>query len=88
VPESCLVGVQLATSIVRALEVRISDASDVYVDYSMAGSSGAHISYHASGQRHTKRGREYAFQFIGSSGVHNPSNISSRDPSRSEAGRM
>jgi hypothetical protein len=72
VKQSCLVGVQLVTSIVKALEVCISDAGDVYVDYSMLGSPGAHISYHASGQRHSKKGRDYAFRFIGASGQPEP----------------
>jgi hypothetical protein len=68
VPESCLVAVQLATSIVKALVVGISDAGDVYVDYSMSGSRRKHISYHASGQYQTKKGRKHVFKFIGPEG--------------------
>jgi hypothetical protein len=36
VPETCIVGVQLAVKIVKALEVRIADRGDVYVNYSMS----------------------------------------------------
>jgi hypothetical protein len=58
--ETCVVGVQLGISvIVKAFDVCISDAGDVYVNYSMAGIPEAHVSYHASGQQHTKMGGKY-----------------------------
>ncbi len=57
--EKCVVGVQLADSIVKALEVCISGEGDVYVKYSMLGTKEAHASYHASGEQHIKKGRKY-----------------------------
>jgi hypothetical protein len=53
--ESCIVGVQLSTSIVKALEVCISDKGDVYQNYYMMGLPEAHASYHSSGQQHIKK---------------------------------
>ncbi len=59
--ETCVVGVQLGSSVVvRPFGVRISDAVDVYVNYSMASVPEAHVSYHASGQRHAKKGGKHA----------------------------
>jgi hypothetical protein len=57
--ESCIVGVQLSTSIVKALEVCISDKGDVYQNYYMMGLPEAHASYHSSGQQHIKKGGKY-----------------------------
>jgi hypothetical protein len=58
--ESCVVAVQLPfTNLLEAFEVCISDSCDVYVNYSMAGVSKAHTSYHASGQQHTKESGKY-----------------------------
>jgi hypothetical protein len=59
VPETCVVAIQLTDSIVKALEVCISEVGDVYVNYSMSGLPEAHASYHASGQQHIKKGDKY-----------------------------
>jgi hypothetical protein len=58
--ETCVVGVRLGSSVVvRPFGVRISDAGDVELNYSMA-SVPAHVSYRSSGQRHAKKGGKYA----------------------------
>jgi hypothetical protein len=58
--ESCVVAVQLAGSLLKAFDVRVTDAGDVYGNYSMRGIPDAHWSYHASGQQHLKKGCNYA----------------------------
>jgi hypothetical protein len=62
VSDSFVVGVQLASSIVKAISFRISPKGDVYANYSMDGIPEAHASYHASGQQHIKKGRKYSPQ--------------------------
>ena len=58
--ETCVVGVQLGSSVVvRPFGVRISDAVDVDVNYSMSSVPEAHVSYRSSGQRHAKKGGKY-----------------------------
>jgi hypothetical protein len=59
VAETCIVGVQLAASVVKALTLRVSDQGDVYTNYSILGLPEAHSSYHASGQQHIKNGGSY-----------------------------
>jgi hypothetical protein len=71
-PETCIVGVQLVASIVKALEVRIADTGDVYINYSMSGLPEAHASYHASGQQHIKKGSKYVEWTGGPSGTFEP----------------
>ena len=70
--ESCVVGVQLATSIVKALEVCISGEGDVYVNYSMSELPEAHASYHSSGQQHIKKGGKYVEWNGGPTGYFEP----------------
>jgi hypothetical protein len=57
--ETCIVGVQLAASVVEALNIHVTDQGDVYANYSMSGVPEAHASYHASGQQHFKKGGKY-----------------------------
>jgi len=66
---SCLVAFQIPCRSLTALDIRIK-GDDVYVNYDTAKKK--HISYHASGQRHTKRGKDYVFQFAGPSGRPEP----------------
>jgi hypothetical protein len=69
---SCLVAFQIGNRSLSALDIRVKD-NDVYVNHFRPdGTQEMHTSYHASGQRHTKRGRDYAFQFIGPSGRPQP----------------
>jgi hypothetical protein len=72
VPESCIVAIQLSASIVKALEVRVSGAGDVYANYSMSGLPEAHASYHASGQQHVKKGGKYVEWTGGPTGTFEP----------------
>jgi hypothetical protein len=75
VAETCIVGVQLAASIVKALTLRVSDQGDVYANYSMSGVPEAHASYHASGQQHLKKGGSYVEWDAGPNGAMEPMKI-------------
>jgi hypothetical protein len=77
---SCVVAVQLVASIVKALEVRISAANDVYVNYSMSGLPEAHASYHASGQQHIKKGGKYVERTGGLTGNFEPMKLTRMAP--------
>jgi hypothetical protein len=66
--EQCVVGIRTPTgSLVKAFDVCIK-GEDVYVNYSDSHTPAAHGSYHASGQQHTKIGREYVKWDIGPGG--------------------
>jgi hypothetical protein len=56
--ESC--PVQLARSVLQAFNVCVSDAGDVYGNYSMRRIPDAHLSNHASGQQHLEKECNYA----------------------------
>jgi len=75
VAKSWFVGVQLAGSIVKALNLRVSDHGDVYTIFSMSDVPEAHASYHASGQQHLKKGRSYIEWNAGPTGAMEPMKI-------------
>ncbi|MBI3670976.1 MAG: hypothetical protein HY237_14495 [Acidobacteria bacterium] len=57
--KKCVVGIQVATGLVKAFDVCIKDGN-IYVNYSDISTPEAHGSYHASGQYHIKIGGSYA----------------------------
>ncbi len=68
---SCLVAFQIGDRSLSALDIRVK-SNDVYVNYFHLDGTQEHTSYHASGQRHTKRGHDYVFKFIDPSGRPQP----------------
>jgi hypothetical protein len=57
--EKCVVGILVpGGTLVKALDVCIN-GQDVYANYSDCSTPAAHMSYHASGQQHMKRGSRY-----------------------------
>jgi len=78
--ETRIVGVQLVSSVVKALRVAASDKGDVYVNYSMVGLPEAHASYHASGQQHIKKGGKYVEWNGGPTGLYEPMKIFRAEP--------
>lgn len=78
--ETCTVGVQLASSVVKALTLRVSDQGDVYANYSMSGVPEAHASYHASGQQHLKKDGNYVEWNASPTGAMEPIKISRMKP--------
>src|SRR5690349_6865233 len=70
--EECVVGVRTPSgALVKAFDVVIK-GEDVYVNYSDSSTPSAHGSYHASGQQHTKIGRDCIKWDGGSTGAFEP----------------
>lgn len=81
-PTTCIVAIQLSTSVVKAFDVQISDKGDVYVNYKMSGLPEAHASYHASGQQHIKKARKFVQWNGGATGKMEPIKLFRTPPSQ------
>lgn len=79
--EECVVGIRTPSGLlVKGFDVCIK-GEDVYVNYSDSHTPAAHGSYHASGQQHTKIGRDYVKWDAGPSGNFEPMKLF-RTPTR------
>lgn len=72
VVDQCVVGIRTPSGLlVKGFDVCIK-GEDVYVNYCDSHTPAAHGSYHASGQQHTKIGRDYVKWDAGPSGNFEP----------------